>query len=75
MKQREEKRVTFIYKFSGTAVLLLVTKFKKKKKKVLSFLGMVLSKSNTTQTDSFLRSPDGATLFARREILFFFLIT
>ena len=44
-----------------------------KKKKVLSFLGMVLSKSNTTQTDSFLRSPDGATLFARREILFFFL--
>ena len=50
MKQREEKRVTFIYKFSGTAVLLLVTKFKKKKKKVLSFLGMVVSTLYYTET-------------------------
>ena len=69
MKQREEKRVTFIYKFSGTAVLLLVSNFFFIKKKVLSFLGMVLSTLYYTDGLSFLPSPGGNTLFARGETL------
>ena len=74
MKQREEKRVTFIYKFSGTAVLLLLVT-KKKKKNVLSFLGMELPSLYYTDRLSFLPSPNRITLFARGETLFCFLIT
>ena len=66
-ERREEKRVTFIYKFSGTGGVV-VTCYRKNKGS-LFFWGWYYLSLYYTDRLSFLRSPDIATLFARRETL------
>ena len=71
--ERGEEGYFYIQVFWDCGVV--VTCYPKKKKNVLSFLGMELPSLYYIDRLSFLPSPDQITLFARGETLFCFLIT